>query len=166
MDVSTKTRLLRRGLQLEYLTLGWNVVGAVVIFLTAFAARSVALAGFGLDSLIEIFASGVVVWQLTGTGANRDRRALRLIGAAFFALAIYVLVQSGYVLALGLRPKERNRQTRRVCRPGAPTGATMAHGSLASVEAPRARLGFRWIMRRLRVRRSASYGAPRRRRRA
>ncbi len=95
MDVSTKTRLLRRGLQLEYLTLGWNVVGAVVIFLTAFAARSVALAGFGLDSLIEIFASDVVVWQLTGTAANRERRALRLIGAAFFALAIYVLVQSG-----------------------------------------------------------------------
>ncbi len=95
MYVSTKTRLLRRGLQLEYLTLGWNVVGAVAIFLTAFAARSVALAGFGLDSLIEIFASGVVVWQLTGTAANRERRALRLIGAAFFALAIYVLVQSG-----------------------------------------------------------------------
>jgi len=44
-----KTGLLKRGLQLEYLTLGWNVVGVVVILLAALAARSVALAGFGLD---------------------------------------------------------------------------------------------------------------------
>jgi len=103
MDPSMKAMLLRRGLQLEYLTLGWNVVGVVVLLEAAYAARSVALAGFGLDSFIEIFASIVVVWQLTGVGVNRERRALRLIGAAFFALAAYVLVQSGYVLASGFR---------------------------------------------------------------
>ena len=50
--------------------------------------------GFGLDSLIEIGASTVVLWELSGTGEARTRRALRLIGIAFFALAAYLLVQS------------------------------------------------------------------------
>ena len=52
--------LTRRGFRLEYLTLAWNVVGIVVLAIAAIGARSVALAGFGLDSLIEIGASTVV----------------------------------------------------------------------------------------------------------
>ena len=46
--------LLRRGLMLEFITFGWNVLGVVVLAIAAIGARSVALAGFGLDSLIEI----------------------------------------------------------------------------------------------------------------
>jgi len=80
-------------LLLEYLTLGWNVVGVVIVLAAAYTARSVALAGFGLDSLIEIFASIIVVWQLLGVNQQRERLALRLIGAAFFALALYILAQ-------------------------------------------------------------------------
>lgn len=53
---------------MEYVTLSWNVIGVVVLAVTAITARSVALAGFGLDSLIEIGASAVVVWALSGTG--------------------------------------------------------------------------------------------------
>ncbi len=99
------TRLLQRGLALECITLGWNAVGVVVLGLAAFAARSVALAGFGLDSLVEIGASIVVVWELRGAGdADRQRRALRLIGTAFFTLAVYIAAQGGYVLATGSRP--------------------------------------------------------------
>lgn len=60
------TSLLRRGLWLEYVTLGWNVVGAVVTLIAAAQAGSAALAGFGLDSAVEILASMVVVWRLTG----------------------------------------------------------------------------------------------------
>ena len=97
--------LLRRGFVLEYLTLGWNVVGIVVLGFAAIAARSVALAGFGLDSLIEIGASTVVIWELSGTGADRQRRALRLIGAAFAGLAAYLTVQSTWVLVTGFRPR-------------------------------------------------------------
>lgn len=98
--------LLARGLRLEYATLGWNVVGVVVVGIAAIAARSVALAGFGLDSAIEILASVVVVWELTGSGsAERERRALRLIGAAFLALATYVTLQAAYVLAAAARPE-------------------------------------------------------------
>ena len=88
------TTLLNRGLSLEYLTLGWNIVGSAIIIGAAYRAGSVALAGFGIDSLIEIFASVVVVWQLRGGGKEREQRALRFIGAAFLALALYVLVQS------------------------------------------------------------------------
>lgn len=98
-------RLLRRGFWLEYATLGWNMVGIVVLAVAAVAAGSVALAGFGLDSLIEIGASVVVVWELSGTGPVRRRRALRLIGAAFGLLALYLAVQSTVVLVAGYRPR-------------------------------------------------------------
>jgi divalent metal cation (Fe/Co/Zn/Cd) transporter len=103
-DDSTRKALLRRGFALEYATLGWNVVGIGVLAIAAISARSVALAGFGLDSLIEIGASTVVIWELSGTG-QRQRRALRLIGYAFAALAIYLLVQSTLVLATGYHPR-------------------------------------------------------------
>ena len=102
--VTDTARLLRRGLLLEYGTLAWNVVGCGIILVSAWLARSVALAGFGLDSVIEIFASIVVVWQLTGVDQARERTALRLIGAAFFALAVYILIQSGATVLLGIRP--------------------------------------------------------------
>ncbi|GHO84049.1 cation transporter [Dictyobacter formicarum] len=95
------TILIKRGLLLEYLTLSWNVVGVVIVIVAAIAARSVALAGFGLDSLIEIFASVVVVWQLTGVNQQRERQALRFIGIAFIALVIYILAQLLYTLLTG-----------------------------------------------------------------
>lgn len=93
--------LLRRGLRLEYATLGWNIVGIVILAYAAIAARSVALAGFGLDSLIEIGASTVVIWELTGTDASRQRTAMRLIAVAFALLAVYLLVQGTVVLVTG-----------------------------------------------------------------
>ncbi|GAB7006319.1 cation transporter [Nocardioides sp. AN3] len=86
---------------LEYATLSWNVAGIVVLAFAALGARSVALAGFGLDSLIEIGASMVVIWELSDTSQRRRRRALRLIGVSFALLALYLLVQSTWVLALG-----------------------------------------------------------------
>ncbi len=97
--------LLQRGLRLEYMTLGWNVIGTAVVIIAAVLARSVALAGFGIDSLIEIFASLIVVWQLKGAGQEREHRALRLISVAFFALVIYVLTQSGRTLLLQIHPE-------------------------------------------------------------
>ncbi|MFJ8802850.1 cation transporter [Streptomyces sp. NPDC102487] len=93
--------LLRRGFVLEYTTLVWNVIGIVVLAVAAVSARSVALVGFGLDSLIEIGASTVVIWELSGTGEDRQRKAMRLIGWAFAALALYLLVQSTWALAVG-----------------------------------------------------------------
>lgn len=96
--------LLRRGRRLEYATLGWNVVGIVVLALAAIAARSVALAGFGLDSLIEIGASTVVLWELADVSEGRRHRAMVLIGSSFVVLAIYLAVQSTLVLVTGFHP--------------------------------------------------------------
>src|SRR5579872_54906 len=104
-DDSHRKVLLRRGFALEYVTLAWNVAGIVVLAVAAISARSVALAGFGLDSLIEIGASTVVLWELSDTGVERQRYALKLIGGAFVALALYLLVQSTLVLATGYRPR-------------------------------------------------------------
>jgi divalent metal cation (Fe/Co/Zn/Cd) transporter len=73
------------------------------VLAAAVLARSVALAGFGLDSLVEIVASLVVVWQLKGADRGREERALRIIGVAFLLLAVYISVQSSYVLATGFR---------------------------------------------------------------
>ena len=96
--------LLRRGRRLEFATLAWNVVGIVILTVAALRAHSVALAGFGLDSLIEIAASLVVLWELADTGAARQRTALRLIAAAFVVLAAYLTVQSVIVWATGYHP--------------------------------------------------------------
>jgi divalent metal cation (Fe/Co/Zn/Cd) transporter len=104
-DETIRLRLRRRGLRLEYATLVWNVVGSVLVVAAALAARSVALTGFGLDSLIEIVASLVVVWQLQEMQAvERERHALQIIGIAFLLLAVYIAGQSIYVLLSEVRP--------------------------------------------------------------
>lgn len=100
-----QARLRRRGYLLEGITLGWNVIGVAVLALASIAAGSVALAGFGLDSLIEIGASTVVIWELSGAGERRQRVALSLIAAAFLALAVYLTIQSGLALAAAHHPQ-------------------------------------------------------------
>lgn len=73
--------LLRRAVGWNTPPLGWNVIGVVILAVAAIGAGSVALAGFGLDSLVEIGASTVVLWQLSGTTQpGREHRAMRLIG--------------------------------------------------------------------------------------
>lgn len=104
IDTAPPGLLLRRGLRLEYATLGWNVVGVVILAVAAIRAGSPALAGFGLDSLIEIGASLVVVWELIGTTPAREQKAMRLIGAAFVALVFYLTGQVAYTLIAGGRP--------------------------------------------------------------
>src|SRR4051794_12865999 len=100
------TALRRRGYALEAATLAWNVVGVVVLTVIASRTGSVAILGFGLDSLIEIGASVVVIWELSGTGAARQRRALRLIAVAFLALAVYMTVQAAVALVAQAHPAD------------------------------------------------------------
>jgi len=104
LEENRGVRLLRQGYELEGVTLAWNVVGVVVLGVAAVTAKSVALLGFGLDSLIEIGASTVVIWELGGIGEARERIAMRLIGGAFLVLAAYLVIQSSLVLAIGFRP--------------------------------------------------------------
>jgi hypothetical protein len=103
--VLVRDELVRRGLRLEYATLGWNVVGVPLLALAAIRSGSAAAAGFGLDSGIEIGASLVVVWELKGNDGGRERVALRLIGCAFLAVAIYVTALAAYLLIGGHHPE-------------------------------------------------------------
>jgi divalent metal cation (Fe/Co/Zn/Cd) transporter len=90
---------LQRGITLEYLTLGWNLIEGVVALASGAVAGSVALVGFGVDSFIEMGSGGILLWRLHAErrgarAADVERRALRLVGVSFLLLAIYVAVDS------------------------------------------------------------------------
>ncbi len=77
----------------------------MILVYAALKSGSVALAGFGLDSLVEIFASVVVVWELKKIKEHSQRRAMKMIGIAFMLLATYIAAQSITVLLSGFRPQ-------------------------------------------------------------
>ncbi len=109
MTTDLEARDRRWALQLEYATIGWNVGEAVLTIGLGIAAASLALVGFGVDSVVEIFASVVVVWHLrSGRVDDRARtgRALRLVGTAFVALALVLVVVAARDLVTGRRPGE------------------------------------------------------------
>jgi len=95
---------IRRGLRLEYLTLGYNCIEAIVALGSGAAAGSVALVGFGIDSLIEMSSGSVMLWRLN-SGASNERLAQKLVGASFFALAGYVFYEAVESLFKGERPE-------------------------------------------------------------
>ena len=97
--------LQRQGVRLEAATIGWNAVEAVIGITAGLAASSVALIGFGLDSIVEVGAAVVVLWQFLGVAEERERVALRVIGASFFLLAAYVTVSSLSYLLTGAEPE-------------------------------------------------------------
>jgi divalent metal cation (Fe/Co/Zn/Cd) transporter len=101
-------RLRRRGFRLEYATMTWMVAEAAVAITAGLLAASIALVGFGLDSVIELISATVVIWQLRGeiTGQDRQTRAVRLIGVTFFALATYLTIDSIRDLATGTQPRQ------------------------------------------------------------
>ena len=97
-------RLTRRGFWLEYASMAWMTVEAAVAITSGIIASSIALVGFGLDSVIEFFAAAVVVWQLRGGGEERETRAVRLIGITFFVLAAYLAAEAINDLVSQARP--------------------------------------------------------------
>jgi divalent metal cation (Fe/Co/Zn/Cd) transporter len=99
-----RARLTRRGFWLECASMAWMTVEAAVAIASGIIASSIALVGFGLDSVIEFFAAAVVVWQLRGGGEERETRAVRLIGVTFFVLAAYLAAVSIYDLSTQARP--------------------------------------------------------------
>ena len=106
MVASVAAPNLRSALHLEYFTITWNVLEAVVAIAAGIAASSMALIGFGFDSSIESFAACVVIWQLRGAGdQERERRALKLIAMTFFILAGYVVFESVRDLVTSAEPE-------------------------------------------------------------
>jgi divalent metal cation (Fe/Co/Zn/Cd) transporter len=99
----------RLGRRLQWATIAWNAVEVFVTIGLGVTAGSLALIAFGLDSLVEVFASLVVIWhmgQQAKPAAHRDRRALRLVAAAFLVLAVYLFVASARSLLSGDHPDD------------------------------------------------------------
>jgi len=109
-----RAELLRTGVRLEWFTAGWNSVEALVAIGAGLLAGSIALVGFGLDSVIETTAAVMVLWRVirevdgaeAGRVASAERRALRFVGVTFLALAAYVCYESGGKLWRGDAPAE------------------------------------------------------------
>lgn len=97
-----RTVLRRRVRLLVAATIAYNVVEAVVALVAGTAAGSVALIGFGLDSLVEVTSAAAVAWQFAASDPQRrERAALRVIAWSFFVLAAYVTVEAVRTLGGG-----------------------------------------------------------------
>lgn len=101
-DEVRRLALVGRGLRLEWLTVGWNVLEAVVAILAGWSAGSITLVGFGLDSVIESASGVALLWRLRrddpALREASERTALRLVGVSFLALAAYVAQDSLHTL--------------------------------------------------------------------
>jgi divalent metal cation (Fe/Co/Zn/Cd) transporter len=98
-NAAVRTTDLQRGIYLEYLTIVWNILEGTVAVVSGVVAGSIALVGFGIDSFIETSSGGILLWRLRAEhrGANVEqveRKALKLVGLSFLALAAYVAVDS------------------------------------------------------------------------
>ena len=96
---SKRAAAVKRGRYLEYFTIGYNSLEGLIAVVAGLIAGSIALVGFGFDSLIEVTSGAVLLWRLH-TDVNEERRerveaiSLRIVGACFVCLAIYVSYDS------------------------------------------------------------------------
>jgi divalent metal cation (Fe/Co/Zn/Cd) transporter len=102
-DAIARSQHVTRGIALEYLTIGWNVLECLIAVTAGLIAGSVALVGFGFDSAIESMSGGVLLWRLHAERRGHhvetlERRALRLVGVSFLVLAAYVASDSAKTL--------------------------------------------------------------------
>jgi divalent metal cation (Fe/Co/Zn/Cd) transporter len=109
--LSDRAALIGQAFRLEWLTVGWMTIEAVVALIAAWTAGSILLAAFGLDSLIELASAGVLLWRLSvelrrGAEFSEDteRLASRIAGGLLFALAGYVILAAGWSLYIGRDP--------------------------------------------------------------
>lgn len=91
--------LTRRGQRLEYFTIGWNSIEALAAIITGLLAGSIALIGFGLDSMIEVVSGAALLWRLHRDVDEQQREkaerfALWIVGSCFMALAAYITLDS------------------------------------------------------------------------
>jgi hypothetical protein len=101
MDAAGLSRpgLIRRGQRLEYFTIVWNSLEAIVSIVAGLLASSIALIGFGLDSVIEVASGTSLLWRLhhdlDELRRNQvERSTLRFVGARFIALGLYIVYES------------------------------------------------------------------------
>lgn len=105
VDPDERARLGRRAQLLAAASVGYNLVEAVIAVTAGLVAGSVALVGFGLDSVVEVSSGLIILWQFRHRlPETRERQALRMLAVSFFALAGYVGFESVRVLATGNDP--------------------------------------------------------------
>jgi len=110
-EIIDRKRLVSWGLKLEYFTISYNLLEALVGIVAGVMARSIALVGFGLDSLIEVTSGAALLWRLR-TDIDEERRehmeavSLRIVGVCFVALAVYVTYESVTALLYREQPEE------------------------------------------------------------
>ncbi len=106
-----RKHFVQQGIRLEYVTLAWNGFEALVAIVSGVVAGSIALVGFGLDSMIEMSSGATLLWRLKSDADEHrrekvERTALRIVGASFIALAIYVAADAARSLWHHARPEE------------------------------------------------------------
>ena len=120
LTADERARLGRRAQLLAATSVSYNLVEAGIALVAGLVAGSVALLGFGLDSVVEVSSGLVVLWQFRhALPQSREQQALRLIALSFFALAGFVGVESARALLTGAEPET------------APVGIALAVASLA-----------------------------------
>src|SRR3954470_796841 len=103
-----KGPLIQRARMLAWIGIAWHVAEAMISIAAGLAASSIALIGFGADSLIESAAGLIVVWRFAASrqgDEQAERRAQRLIGASFVLIGVYVAVEAARSLLLGIHPQ-------------------------------------------------------------
>src|SRR3989449_4326158 len=97
--ISERTAVVRHGRRLEYFTIAWNGLEGLVAVVAGAIAGSISLVGFGIDSFIEVTSGATLLWRMS-VDADEHRRernerlSIRIVGACFIALAIYVAYEA------------------------------------------------------------------------
>ena len=112
VDLGNRAKALQLALLLTYITLGWMTIEGAASLLLGWASKSLLLESFGIDSVIELFSAGVLLWRLRVEAIGRassehveavERRAARWVGYSLYALVVYVLFNSGYGIFIAKR---------------------------------------------------------------
>jgi divalent metal cation (Fe/Co/Zn/Cd) transporter len=104
---------VRLGVRIELITIVWMTIEATIAIVTGFATHSVSLQGFGIDSIIELIAGGVLLWRLlveqrggtTEVVEQAERRASWITAISLFALAVYIVGDSAFAFLTRSRPE-------------------------------------------------------------
>lgn len=108
----SRAESLRKGQALEYFTIAWNLLEAIVGLVAGFAAGSIALVGFALDSVVEASSGSILLWRLRVEAGGRrscdeaERKAIRLVAVSFLGLALYVGGRAVWDVVQGSPPEE------------------------------------------------------------
>jgi len=108
---AARAGMARKAIRLEWFTIAWNCLEAVIALASGLLAGSIALVGFGFDSCIEVASGSAVLWRMRHDAeeARREgleRASLRMVGACFLALALYMAYESAECLLAGKAPKQ------------------------------------------------------------